>query len=33
MPSLMLPNIANGPMAKRSDAATKPSTKGESLEA
>ena len=29
----MLPNIANGPMAKSSDAATKPSTKGESLEA
>ena len=33
MPSLMLPNIANGPMAKSRDAATKPSTKGESLEA
>ena len=33
MPSLMLPNIARGPIAKRSEAATNPSTNGESLDA
>ena len=31
IPSLILPKIARGPIAKRSDAATNPSTKGESL--
>ena len=29
----MLPKIASGPIAKRSEAATKPSTKGDALEA
>ena len=33
MPSLILPNIANGPIAKSNEAATKPSTNGESFEA
>ena len=33
MPSLMLPKIANGPIAKSKEAATKPSTNGESLDA
>ena len=33
MPSLMLPRIASGPITKRREAETNPSTKGESVEA